>query len=245
MFSANENIMLREHKKRVVKYVEDTIPEEALLMGTSVMVMQTACRTPGCVPLETAIAIIFPRPLKGSSLTKELVPGVKESGTGGSFKTKVLLPLSEVTRDDVLDSLPPGFNGGRKTWENICLSLRDLVIGRIGGLVGSGDEEAEIEDRRLLAEYLRQSLTDYLDRNCKAPELSMPFDEITTRDKIEEEESNIDTEGAYIETIDKTDPIATGKVVKGTMTGGGNFVFRRADSKQVALGGENKLNDAK
>lgn len=240
MFSANENIMLREHKKRVVKYVEDTIPEEALDMGTSVMVMQTACRTPGCVPLETAIAIIFPRPLKGSNSIKELVPGVKESGTGGSFKTKVLLPLSEVTKDDVLDALPPGFNGGRKTWENTCLSLRDLVIGRIGGLVGIGDEDAEIEDRRLLAEYLRQSLTDYLDRNCKAPELGMPFEDITCQEKIEKEHVG-DVEGASSETMKKTNQVATGTIVKGTMSGGGNFVFRRAASNRDTLGGENTL----
>lgn len=240
MFSANENIMLREHKKRVVKYVEDTIPEEALDMGTSVMVMQTACRTPGCVPLETAIAIIFPRPLKGSNSTKELVPGIKESGIGGSFKTKVLLPLGEVTKDDVLDALPPGFNGGRKTWENTCLSLRDLVIGRIGGLVGIGDEEAEIEDRRLLAEYLRQSLTDYLDRNCKAPDLGMPFEDIISQEKIEKEHFS-DIEGASSETMDKTNLVATGTVVKGTMTGGGNFVFRRAASNRDTLGGENTL----
>jgi hypothetical protein len=241
MFSANENILLREHKKRVVKYVEETIPEEALDMGTSVMVMQTACRTPGCVPLETAIAIIFPRPLKGSTSSKELVPGVKESGNGGSFKTKVLLPLSEVTKDDVLDALPPGFNGGRKTWENTCLSLRDLMIGRIGGLVGSGDTEAEIEDRRLLAEYLRQSLTDYLARNCKAPELGMPFLDLINKDEFEE---RIDShkEDTPSESMDDTDQIVTGKVVKGTMTGGGNFVFRRANTNQNISGGKNTLN---
>ena len=110
MFSANENLMLREHKRRVVQYVESTIPDEALDMGTAVMVMQTACRTPGCVPLETAIAIVFPR-IPGSK--KEWIEGLKES-CGGTFKTKILLPLSEVTKDDVLDSLPPGFEGGRK-----------------------------------------------------------------------------------------------------------------------------------
>ncbi|EJK58227.1 hypothetical protein THAOC_21667, partial [Thalassiosira oceanica] len=54
MFSANENIALRQHKRRVTEYVESTIPEEALDKGTTVMVMQVTCRQPGCVPLETA-----------------------------------------------------------------------------------------------------------------------------------------------------------------------------------------------
>ena len=58
MFSANENITLRHHKRRVVEYVESTIPESALDLGTSVMVMQVDCRVPGCVPVETMIVIV-------------------------------------------------------------------------------------------------------------------------------------------------------------------------------------------
>lgn len=96
--------MLREHKRRVVRYIEATIPEDALDMGTSVMVMQTVCQTPGCVPLETSVIIVFPKD------GKEHIEGLSES-CGGTFKTKILLPMSEVTKDDVLDALPPAFEG--------------------------------------------------------------------------------------------------------------------------------------
>lgn len=47
MFSANENILLRQHKRRVIEYLESTIPDDALELGTSVMVMQVSCRQPG------------------------------------------------------------------------------------------------------------------------------------------------------------------------------------------------------
>jgi len=160
--------MLREHKRRVVGYIESTISENALDMGTSVMVMQTKCKTPGCVPLETSIVIVFPRD------GNQYIDGVEES-CGGSFKTTILLPLSEVTRDDVLDSLPPGFKGGRKTWENTCFALRDFVLGRIGGTVGSGNTDAEKDNRRILSQYLIACLDDYIENGCQAPELGMPF----------------------------------------------------------------------
>lgn len=218
----------------MVKYVEDTIPALALDKGTSVMVMQTACRTPGCVPLETAIAIIFPRPVKGASVMGELIPGVKESGAGGTFKTKVLLPLSEVTKDDVLDALPPGFNGGRKTWESMCLSLRDMVLGRIGGLVGAGDDLVEVEDRRLLAEYLRQSLTDYLVRDCKAPDLGTPFNIIkdTSFNEIDFDDIGKGDSKSNDNKI-STDQTLTGKVVQGSISGKGNFILRRNISHSI------------
>ena len=87
MFSANENIALRKHKRRIVQYVESTIPEDALDKGTSVMVMQVACRAPGCVPLETAVVIVFPK------LGEELLKDLPES-CGGSFKTKILMPMA-------------------------------------------------------------------------------------------------------------------------------------------------------
>lgn len=38
------------------------------------------------------------------------IEGLPES-SGGTFKTKILLPMSEVTKDDVLDALPPAFEG--------------------------------------------------------------------------------------------------------------------------------------
>lgn len=173
MFSANENLILREYKRRVVGYIESTIPEHALDMGTSVMVMQTACKTPGCVPLETAVVIVFPRIKNDTTL---YIDGVAES-CGGTFKTKILMPLSDVTLDDVLDALPPGFKGGRKTFENTCLNLRDLVLGRLGGTVGTGDTDIEVEERKILSEYLIASLRDYIDNKCVAPPLGMAFPE--------------------------------------------------------------------
>jgi hypothetical protein len=211
MFSANENLILREHKRRVVSYIEDTIREEILDLGTTVMVMQTACRTPGCVPLETVLAIVFPRLNRG-----ELIPGIKESD-GGTFKTNILLPLSEVTRDDVLDALPPGFQGGRKTWERMCLQLRDLVFGRIGGLVGNGNEE--VEDRRIMAEYLKSAMEDYLARDCKAPPLGQPFDD----DDDDDDKNN----------SAKKNDNGSVEIVQGSMEGTANFIIRRSDSDDV------------
>ena len=234
MFSANENLMLREHKRRVVNYVEETMPEEALDNGASVMVMQTTCRTPGCVPLETAIAIVFPRIPK-----KEWIEGLKES-CGGAYKTKILLPLSEVTKDDVLDSLPPEFEGGRKTWERTCLQLRDLVFGRASGLVGSGDTEAEIEDRRLLIEYLRSSMTDYLAGNCVAPELGKPF-QLETKNVESESSENANSTSIVTK--------SGAELLQGSMKGNGNFVIRRqldaseGTSTSVAAQNESIINE--
>jgi len=241
--------MLREHKRRVVQYVENTIPENLLDLGTTVMVMQTACRTPGCVPLETAIAIVFPRPMrtggrKSASKTasasatvpapvaKELLPGLKESA-GGTFKTKILLPLAEVTKDDVLDSLPPVFEGGRKTWERTCMALRDMMIGRIGGMVGSGDTEVEVEERQILAEYLQQSLKDYLARGCVAPELNEPFGKLQIKND-NENDSEIAVGDLVIEekkeeedVVDDDKIASEATVVSGTMIGNKNFTIRR------------------
>ena len=103
MFSANENLKLREHKRRIVDRIEATMPEEALDIGTNVMVMQVSCKAPGCVPLETAVVIVFPK-----CGDQELVPGLPES-KGGSYKTKILKPMADVTEDDILDNLPPSF----------------------------------------------------------------------------------------------------------------------------------------
>lgn len=227
MFSANENLMLREHKRRVVNYIEETIPEEALDYGTTVMVMQTACRTPGCVPLETAVAIVFPRAgAKSTTAQKEWIPGLKESA-GGTFKTKILMPLSEVTNEDVLDALPPDFKGGRKTWERTCLSLRDIVLGRIGGLVGSGDSEAEVEERKILAEYIREAMGDYLRADCVAPDLGQLFE---NKMEVEAEIGNSvqDSNPNIQECEDANSILKSGaEVVQGSMRGSGNFVVRR------------------
>jgi hypothetical protein len=198
MFSANENLMLRQHKRRVVNHIESTIPEHALDMGTSVMVMQTTCKTPGCVPLETSVIVVFPRD------KTQYIDGVPES-CGGTFKTKILMPLSEVTLDDVLDALPPGFKGGRKTWESTCLHLRDFTLGRIGGTVGIGSTDIEIGDRKMLAEYLIACLGDYVNNGCVAPGLGLPFPEqvsVSSTNVSDDNNATLSTES--VESVGKT-----------------------------------------
>lgn len=164
MFSANENILLRQHKKRVVDYVEATIPDAVLDLGVSVMAMQVNCTAPGCVPIETAIVIIFP-----ASAT-ELLPGLTESA-GGSYKTKVLKPMAAVVREDVLDALPPAFAGGTRSVERLLLQSRDVMLGQITQMFG----EADVGGRRLMAEYLMNSLQEYVDHSCVPPELGEAF----------------------------------------------------------------------
>lgn len=186
MFSANENIALRQFKKRVVKYVEECMPEKALDAGTSVMVMQVACKSPGCVPLETAIVICFPRPFRLSrqdnhDVTQnddrdELIPGLPESKTGGNFKTKVLLPLSEVRKEDVCDALPPCFIGGTRTMEKICWRVRDIAIGQITQNMGDDD----VEGRTIMAEYLMMALKEYMDRGCVPPPIGEDYPPLKT-----------------------------------------------------------------
>jgi len=222
MFSANQNIVLRQHKRRVVEYVESTIPETALDLGTSVMVMEVQCRTPGCVPIETAIAIVFPRNCEG-----ELIPGVKESGLGTTHKTKILMPLASVTKDDVLDALPPAFEGGRKTWESTCLNSRDFLLGRIGGMIGIDDTDFVVEERRTLALYLKQCLEDYIRNDCVAPEIGKPFaDEVETKEVVTpeqqiDESKNFDLDGSDVAKTNGVD------ILQGSIKGDGNFVIRR------------------
>lgn len=204
MFSANENLQLRQYKRRVVGWIETTIDEDVLDLGVNVMVMQVSCKAPGCVPLETAIIIVFP------SSSKELIAGLPES-KGGSFKTKILKPLAEVDEDDVLDALPPAFNGGRRSMEKLCIGARDVMLAQITQLFGE-DDDGDTEGRRLMAEYLKQSLQDYIDRGCKAPEWGEPFEKKT----------------------DGSKPVdASARIIQGT----GNLVIRRpADDEEDARG---------
>ena len=189
--------MLRQHKRRVIEFIESTIPENALDQGTSVMVMQVSCRQPGCVPLETAITIVFPKPPRkrikkraAATTAKEedgdkkeevpsfdqpLIPDLIESQIGGNFKTRILKPLSDVTQDDVLDSLPPNFTGGRKTVESICLKARDMMFAQIGQLVGDDDTTDSKNGKKLVAEYLKACLDEYTERDCVAPEWGSSF----------------------------------------------------------------------
>ena len=168
MFSANENIQLRQYKRRVVDYVESTIPETVMDLGVNVMAMQVNCTAPGCVPIETAIVVVFP-----ASAT-ELLPGLPESA-GGSYKTKVLKPLAAVERDDVLQALPPAFAGGQRTMERLCRQARDVMLGQITQLFGDTD----LSGRTLMAEYLQSSLQEYVERGCEPPEWGAPFPAVT------------------------------------------------------------------
>ena len=227
MFSANENIVLRQHKRRVTEFIESTIPENALELGTSVMVMQVSCRQPGCVPLETAITIIFPKPVGKKkkneipSFPQPLIPNLEESRIGGSFKTRILKPLAEVTLDDVLEALPPNFKGGKKTVESICLKARDMMFAQIGQLVGVDDTSDNKDSRRLVAQYLKTCLEEYETRDYVAPEWGEefpPFDDLSEKKKDEEDGVN-NTNGSKTTTMD-------GK------WGKGNIVFRRPDESE-------------
>jgi hypothetical protein len=170
MFSANENIQLRQYKKRVVEYVESTIPDPLLDAGVNVMAMQIQCKTPGCVPIETAIIVIFPR----NDTDEELLVGLPESANGGSYKTKVLKPLSDVTREDVLAALPPAFKGGTRTLEKLCIQARDVMFGQITQLFGDSDDQ-DITGRQLMVQYLQESLQRYIENQYVPPAWGEPF----------------------------------------------------------------------
>lgn len=179
MFSANENLALRQHKRRVVAYVEDTIPASVLDQGVNVMVMQVQCKARGCVPLETCVVIVFPKVSSSSSssntntntnntIQDELLPGLSESA-GGSFTTKVLKPMADVTRDDVLNVLPgPAFIGGRRpTLAQVARELRDDLLGR---QFTQRLDFCTTAGRTLVAQYLQRCLQEYVDNDCELPE---------------------------------------------------------------------------
>ena len=208
MFSANENILLRQHKKRIVEQVESTIPENALDMGTTVMVMQVSCKAPGCVPLETAIIVVFP------ASTEELIPGLPESKGGGNYKTKILKPMSDVTKADVLDALPGAFEGGQRTMEKLCFNARDIMLGQITQLFGEEDET--VKDRQALAEYLQQCLQEYMAQNCQPPELGEAY-----------KNPPLETPSEAAATTSNAAASTPTPEVAAAMNGKGNFVVRR------------------
>eukprot|EP00579_Thalassiosira_antarctica_P010966 CAMPEP_0201920922 /NCGR_PEP_ID=MMETSP0903-20130614/9404_1 /ASSEMBLY_ACC=CAM_ASM_000552 /TAXON_ID=420261 /ORGANISM="Thalassiosira antarctica, Strain CCMP982" /LENGTH=321 /DNA_ID=CAMNT_0048457781 /DNA_START=14 /DNA_END=979 /DNA_ORIENTATION=- len=251
MFSANENILLRQHKRRVVEYIESTIPDNALELGTSVMVMQVSCRQPGCVPLETAITVVFPRPPSKKKKKKKengnvqqqeqqkedvpafpqpLLPNLEESRIGGNFKTRILKPLSDVTLDDVLDALPPNFEGGRRTTESLCLKARDMTFAQIGQLAGNDDTGDSKEGRRLLAEYLKVCLEEYVERGCVAPEWGEPFTPLDG-DGDEKKEDWPQKEQRETEAKKEAADGLENLNMNDKWGGGGNFVFRRPDEE--------------
>ena len=228
MFSANENLMLRQHKRRIVEQVEATMPEEALDMGTTVMVMQVSCKAPGCVPLETAIIIVFP------ASSTELIPGLpdSQSSSGGNYKTKILKPMAEVTNDDVLDALPPAFIGGKRTIEKLCINARDVMLTQITQLFGDEDDNT-VPDRRAMAEYLQLCLQQYIDNNCIPPELGQPIP-LLEKQKESETDDMVDT--IKEKEVRLSSPLSSSSSVTTTTTtttstaakpGKGNLVIRR------------------
>ncbi|GAX20345.1 hypothetical protein FisN_9Hh054 [Fistulifera solaris] len=172
MFSANENVLLRQHKKRIVALVEETIPEDCLDLGVQVMVMEVKCQAPGCVPLETVILIVFPKAPNQPEGTY-LLPGLPQSN-GGNFKTKILMPMANVTKDDVLDALPPQFTGGRRSISKLALQARDVMLGQITQLF---DDK---ESRKLMAEYLQKQLQEFVNRDCEEPVWGQEYESTTT-----------------------------------------------------------------
>ena len=231
MFSASENIKLRQHKRRIVQYVEECIPEDVLDAGTSVMAMQITCNTPGCVPLETVIAIVFPRIMEknGTSSSspepKQIMKGVKES-KGSTFKSKVLMPMAEVTKEDILDALPPDFIGGRRTMQKLCYKVRDLMIGQISQLMGDEDREG----KSLLANFLIEELKEYVALGCTVPPVGEPFPKKTSSINVEIKEPLPSAEN------DAIDNNSYNETLQKIKLGKGNIVIRRPveeDEKQI------------
>jgi hypothetical protein len=242
MFSANENLMLRQHKRRIVDGVEATMPENALDMGTSVMVMQVSCKAPGCVPLETAIIIVFPNNSSG----EELIPGLPESGSGGSYKTKILKPMAEVTKEDVLDALPPAFEGGTRSMEKLCIAARDVMLSQITQLFGEEDDHT-VADRKAMAEYMQQCLQDYIARDCKPPELGEPFATLPTKEEEKEAPDNDiknDDDSSKHPTKESTTTTSSSSATVSVSSSApnGNLVIRRdtTTASKPAMGGPPK-----
>jgi hypothetical protein len=221
MFSANENLMLRQHKRRIVDRIEQTMSEEALDLGTTVMVMQVSCKDPGCVPLETAIIIIFPK-----CGDEELIPGLPESN-GGSYKTKILKPMADVKEDDILDNLPPAFEGGRRTMERVCLYARDVMIGQITQLFGDGSEDdgSSVKDRMAMAKYLQSCLQDYIAAGCKPPSYGEPFEGIDSSTSIPNSEDDSNQKSSVDDGTKAQ--AATKAAATTTIPKTGNIVIRR------------------
>ena len=199
MFSANENIALRQHKRRIIGYVEDCLSPEMLDRGANVMVMQVSCNMPGCVPLETAIMILFPH------CDRELIEGIKESAKGGTLKTKILMPMAQVTKPDVLEALPPPL--GTRSVKKLCYQARDVMLAQITQLMGQDD----FEGRDMMAQYLQTCLEEYRKRGCVAPDYGEPFADVVQENKTTVTMTAKDTTTAN----DKNKPMPSG-----------NFVFR-------------------
>lgn len=205
------------------------------------MVMQKTCNIPGCVPLETAIAIVFPRPFSSSKAAaankeiKPLIPDLPESA-GGTYKTNILKPLSEVVQDDILDALPPEL-GGRRDPVKRAFQVRDEMFGRMQQTV------QDKEGLEILAEFLIASLKEYVGNGCVAPELGMPFENFGTAAEEANDGNKISATNNTVQ-VNETSPsplrlegngvgnapieaTSAPKPVVDLTNGKGNFVFTR------------------
>ncbi len=252
------------------------------------MVMQVSCQSPGCVPLETCVTIVFPRPpskkkkkLKRPksgatcdpstedkaaenekdeipSFPEPLLPNLPESQTGGSFKTRILKPLSEVTMDDVLDALPPSFEGGRRTWESVCMKARDVVFAQIGQIVGNGEgdegaavvsaalEGKDLENRKLIAEYLQVCLQEYIDRGCVAPNWGEPFPPLDIASETSTKYNYADDGGRNrAPSGDENDAQSNEKIEKRRESNGENDIKTAAADEQITTKTESMSMDEK
>lgn len=89
--------------------------------------------------------------------------------------------MADVTEDDILDNLPPQFEGGRRTMEKVCLYARDVMFAQITQLFGDGSDDANdggsaLKDRNAMALYLKACLDDYIAGGCKPPEFGEPME---------------------------------------------------------------------
>ena len=89
------------------------MPWHTLKIGTTILVMQQSPSFASIISeITTSIAIVFPRP-KGGGTGRKVMEGIKESSKGGTFRVCISKVAADVTREDVLDALPPAFPGGR------------------------------------------------------------------------------------------------------------------------------------
>ena len=203
--------MLRQHKRRVIQYIEETLPDDVLDLGTTVLVMQVSCRAPGCVPLETIITIVFPT-------TEAVLTGLNLTKNNTTFQTKILMPMSDVTKDDVLEALPPAFQGGKQTVERQGLRARDVMLAQITQLFN------DQPSKNMMAQYLKQSLQDYIDRDCEPPEYGEAFPEL----QLPSKDTVAAAAAAAAAAADTTSTTTTrSNNVQDIQTKTGNLVIRR------------------
>jgi hypothetical protein len=172
------------------------------------------------------------------------VPGLPES-QGGSYKTKVLKPMANVTEDDILDNLPPAFEGGRRTMERVCIYARDVMIAQITQLFGDGsdDNDSAVKDRTAMAMYLQACLQDYIAAGCKPPPVGEPFVDIdsSASTPTSKDDSNEESSGQSVDDKKKEQPQPTNLVATSVATttataipSKGNIVIRRKTDDDAA-----------